>query len=129
MLMLTDWGTSNFNEVHTYIIRSGVLQPIKFTDNKGKKISDAYWALRNNGIRSLSGFRVQFKYYNNLQFKYVVDTFKLNLSKLELRLNDTRYLDQSSWPNSGMGIVLIWRVLRPLHQRACYQVDLTSGLE
>ncbi|PIH58369.1 hypothetical protein [Paenibacillus sp. LK1] len=46
MLMLTDWGTSNFNEVHTYIIRSGVLQPIKFTDNKGKKISDTYWALK-----------------------------------------------------------------------------------
>lgn len=103
MLMLTDWGTSNFNEVHTYIIRSGVLQPIKFTDNKGKKISDAYWASRNNGIRSLSGSRVQFKYYNNVQFKYAVDTFKLNVSKLELRLSDTRYLDQSSWPNSGMG--------------------------
>ncbi|SEL74772.1 DUF4309 domain-containing protein [Paenibacillus sp. OK003] len=103
MLMLTDWGTSNFNEVHTYIIRSGVLQPIKFTDNKGKKISGAYWASRNNGIRSLSGSRVQFKYYNNMQFKYAVDTFKLNVSKLELRLSDTRYVDQSSWPNSGMG--------------------------
>lgn len=53
----------------------------------------------------LSESRVQFKFYNNTVFKYEIETFKLNISKLELRLSDTRYLnfDQPLWPNSGIG--------------------------
>ncbi|WP_432749960.1 hypothetical protein [Paenibacillus amylolyticus] len=37
MLMITDWGTSNFNEVKTYIVRSGELRRVTYVDNKGKK--------------------------------------------------------------------------------------------
>ncbi|WP_338540808.1 hypothetical protein [Paenibacillus tundrae] len=53
----------------------------------------------------LSDARVQFRFYNNSVFKYEIETFKLNISKLELRLSDTRYVnfDQSDWPNSGTG--------------------------
>ncbi len=103
MLMITDWGTSNFNEVKTYIVRSGELRRVTYVDNKGKKIDDSYSAIRDGGIRTLSGARVQFKNYNNLQFVYGVDTFKLNVNKLELRLEDTRNLRSDAWPNSGVG--------------------------
>lgn len=103
MLMITDWGTSNFNEVKTYIVRSGELRRVTYVDNKGKKIDDSYSASRDDGIRTLSGARVQFKNYNNLQFVYGVDTFKLNVNKLELRLEDTRNLRSKAWPNSGVG--------------------------
>jgi len=105
MLLITEWGSSNFNLAKPFIIRSGVLQPLKFVDNKGKKIDDFYPAGRGNGIRMLSDARVQFKFYNNTVFKYEIETFKLNISKLELRLSDTRYVnvDQPNWPNSGIG--------------------------
>ncbi|WP_143038130.1 hypothetical protein [Paenibacillus sp. 276b] len=105
MLFITEWGSSNFNLAKPFIIRSGVLQPLKFVDNKGKKIDDFYPAGRGNGIRMLSDARVQFKFYNNTIFKYEIETFKLNISKLELRLSDTRYVnvDQPNWPNSGIG--------------------------
>lgn len=105
MLFITEWGSSNFNLAKPFIIRSGVLQPLKFVDNKGKKIDNFYPAGRDNGIRMLSDARVQFKFYNNTVFKYEIETFKLNISKLELRLTDTRYLnfDQPTWPNSGIG--------------------------
>lgn len=68
-----------------------------------EKIDDSYSASRDDGIRTLSGARVQFKNYNNLQFVYGVDTFKLNVNKLELRLEDTRNLRSEAWPNSGVG--------------------------
>ncbi|WKL01795.1 hypothetical protein Q0F98_36045 [Paenibacillus amylolyticus] len=55
MLMITDWGTSNFNEVKTYIVRSGELRRVTYVDNKGKKIDDSYSASRDDGIRTLSG--------------------------------------------------------------------------
>ncbi|WP_408892915.1 hypothetical protein [Paenibacillus taichungensis] len=105
MLLITEWGSSNFNLAKPFIIRSGVLQPLKFVDIKGKKIDDFYPAGRGNGIRMLSDARVQFKFYNNTVFKYEIETFKLNISKLELRLSDTRYVnvDQPNWPNSGIG--------------------------
>ncbi|MHA6532721.1 hypothetical protein [Paenibacillus sp. BAC0078] len=103
MLIISEWGSSNFNLVHPFIIRSGILQPLKFTDNNGKKLDDSYPADREEGTRSLSESRVQFKFYNNSVFKYAVDTFKLNISKLELHLNDTRYVDQAAWPNSASG--------------------------
>lgn len=105
MLFITEWGSSNFNLAKPFIIRSGVLQPLKFVDNKGKKINNFYPAGRDNGIRMLSDARVQFKFYNNTVFKYEIETFKLNISKLELRLSDTRYVnvDQPNWPNSGIG--------------------------
>ncbi|MBT2292973.1 hypothetical protein J7E73_28430 [Paenibacillus albidus] len=105
MLFITEWGTSNFNLAKPFIIRSGVLQPLKFIDNKGEKIDNYYPAGRENGVRMLSNARVQFKFYNNSVFKYAVNTFKLNISKLELRLSDTRYVnpDMPSWPNSGTG--------------------------
>lgn len=103
MLMITDWGTSNFNEVKTYIVRSGELRRVTYVDNKGKKIDDSYSASRDDGIRTLSGARVQFKNYNNLQFVYGVNTFKLNVNKSELRLEDTRNLRSKAWPNSGVG--------------------------
>lgn len=103
MLIISDWGTSNFNEVKTYIVRSGELRRVNFVDNNGKKIGDSYSAIRGDGIRTLSGARVQFKNYNNLQFVYGVDTFKLNASKLELKLEDTRNTRTKAWPNSGTG--------------------------
>ncbi|UOK63212.1 hypothetical protein MT997_35310 [Paenibacillus sp. OVF10] len=107
MLIITEWGSSNFNLAKPFIIRSGILQSLKFVDNKGKKLTDFdfYPAGRDDGIRMLSGSRVQFKFYNNTVFKYEIETFKLNISKLELRLSDTRYVNfnQPNWPNSGIG--------------------------
>ncbi|RPK25827.1 hypothetical protein [Paenibacillus xylanexedens] len=107
MLLIAEWGSSNFNLAKPFIIRSGILQPLKFVDNNGKKMNDfdVYPAGRDDGIRMLSGSRVQFKFYNNTVFKYEIETFKLNISKLELRLSDTRYVNfnQPNWPNSGIG--------------------------
>ncbi|NGM82311.1 hypothetical protein G5B47_07770 [Paenibacillus sp. 7124] len=103
MLILSEWGSSNFNLAHPFIIRSGVLQPLKFMNNNGKKMDDYYPASRRDGIRILSKSRVQFKAYDNSKTKYAVNTFKLNISKLELRLDDTRYVEQAAWPNSGSG--------------------------
>ncbi|MFE0559985.1 hypothetical protein ACFW1P_29090 [Paenibacillus sp. NPDC058910] len=105
ILMITEWGTSNFNLATPFIIRSGSLMPVKFVDHKGKKMDNYYPAGREDGVRMLSDARVQFKFYNNAVFKYAVNTFKLNVSKLELRLTETRYMDYDhpSWPNSGIG--------------------------
>lgn len=105
ILMITEWGTSNFNLATPFIIRSGSLMPVKFVNPNGKKIDDYYPAGRGDGVRMLSDARMQFKFYNNAVAKYAVNTFKLNVSKLELRLADTRYMDYNhpSWPNSGMG--------------------------
>lgn len=105
ILMITEWGTSNFNLAKPFIIRSGSLKPLKFVDHRGNKLDEYYPAGREDGVRMLSGARVQFKFYNNAVFKYAVSTFKLNVNQLELRLTDTRYIDADhpSWPNSGMG--------------------------
>ncbi|QWU15868.1 hypothetical protein KP014_00855 [Paenibacillus sophorae] len=103
MLLFSEWGSSNFNLAHPFIIRSGVLQPLKFMNNNGKRMDDYYPASRRDGIRSLPKSRVQFKAYDNSKSKYVVNTFKLDISKLELRLDDTRYVEQAAWPNTGSG--------------------------
>ncbi|MGG4403996.1 DUF4309 domain-containing protein [Paenibacillus amylolyticus] len=103
MLMITDWGTSNMNEVKTYIVRSGELRRVTYVENNGKKMGDSFYAIRDGGIRTLSGARVQFKNYNNVHFVYEFDTFKLNVNKLEMRLEDTRNLRSRDWPNSGVG--------------------------
>ncbi|WP_338708808.1 DUF4309 domain-containing protein [Paenibacillus amylolyticus] len=103
MLMITDWGTSNMNEVKTYIVRSGELRRVTYVENNGKKMGDSFYAIRDGGIRTLSGARVQFKNYNNIHFVYEFDTFKLNVNKLEMRLEDTRNLLSRDWPNSGVG--------------------------
>ncbi|ASA24490.1 hypothetical protein [Paenibacillus donghaensis] len=103
LLILSEWGTSNFNLVYPYVIRSGTLEPLQFINPQGKKLDASYPASRGDGVRSLSGSRLQFKFYNNSVFKYAVNTFKLNLSKLELQVSDSRYVNQGSWPNAGTG--------------------------
>lgn len=105
ILMISEWGTSNFNMVTPFIVRSGSLMTVKFVNHNGKKMDSYYPAGRGDGVRMLSNARVQFKFYNNAVAKYAVNTFKLNVNKLELRLADTRYMDYNhpSWPNSGMG--------------------------
>lgn len=107
MLVITEWGSSNFNLAKTFIIRSGELQRLKFVDHKGKQMENGYGypAGRDEGIRMLSDAQVQFRFYNNTVFKYEVSTFKLNVSQSKLHLTESRYvnIDQPGWPNSGIG--------------------------
>lgn len=103
LLILTEWGSSNFNLLHPFIVTSGKLKALNFTDSKGKKLDTTWPAGREQGVRSLNGSRIQLRYYNNAMVKYAVDTFKLDISRLALKLDDTRYMNKPAWPNSGIG--------------------------
>ncbi|PQP81411.1 hypothetical protein C0Q44_23750 [Paenibacillus sp. PCH8] len=103
MLMITEKQTSNYNEAKTFIVRSGELHRVMYVDNNGKKIDDSYSAIVNDGIRTLSGSRVQFKNFNNVYSVYEFSTFKLNVNKAQMRMEDTRNLRSKTWPNSGGG--------------------------
>ncbi|MDQ0660009.1 hypothetical protein [Paenibacillus sp. W2I17] len=112
LLLITDWGSSNFNLAKPFIVRSNVLQPLTFVDSKGKKIDNSFSAGRDDVVRMLSDARVQFRFYNNSVFKNEIETFKLNISKLQLRLIDTRYVsfEQADGLIQGLEIVPIWKI-------------------
>ncbi|MDT0122829.1 DUF4309 domain-containing protein [Paenibacillus sp. RRE4] len=103
LLMITEWGSSNVNMIKTFVIQSGELKRVSYVLNDGKTGGDSTVAMRDQGIRSLSDGRVQFRYYNNVQGIYEFNTFKMNANQLQMRLDDTRNQKIAAWPNSGVG--------------------------
>ncbi|SCY02385.1 protein of unknown function [Paenibacillus polysaccharolyticus] len=103
LLMITEWGSSNVNMIKTFVIQSGELKRVGYVLNDGKTGGDSTVATRDQGIRTLSDGRVQFRYYNNVQGIYEFNTFKMNVNQLQMRLDDTRNQKIAAWPNSGVG--------------------------
>lgn len=103
LLMITEWGSSNVNLIKAFAVQSGELKRVNYIQHNGKSLENSYIAMRDGGVRALSGGRVQFKYYNNAQGVYEFHTFKMNAKQLQLRLDDTRTQKLAAWPNSGVG--------------------------
>ena len=84
----------------TYIVRSGELRRVTYVDNKGKKIDDYYSAIRDDEILI---FRCPSAVQKLQQpsIRLWSYTFKLNVNKLELRLEDTRNLLSESLAELG----------------------------
>lgn len=103
LFIMTEFGTSNFDLFHSYIVQSGKLQLLTFADKDGKRY-DAYWgASKTAGIRMLPGMKIQTNQYDNSKGKYVFDTFALNLATLTLRRDDSSYGSSGSWKQAGSG--------------------------
>ncbi|PZT57186.1 DUF4309 domain-containing protein [Paenibacillus silvae] len=130
LLMITEWGASNVNMIKTFVIQSGELKRVNYFQNNGKSIGNSFIAMRDGGIRALSGGRVQFRYYNNAQGIYEFYTFKLSANQLQMRLDDTRNQKVAAWPNSGVGNRDYLKSLKDAASKGQLpgRTDITTGL-
>ncbi|MCK6073494.1 DUF4309 domain-containing protein [Paenibacillus silvae] len=130
LLMITEWGASNVNMIKTFVIQSGDLKRVNYFQHNGKSIGNSFIAMRDGGIRALSGGRVQFRYYNNAQGIYEFYTFKINAKQLQMRLDDNRNQKVADWPNSGVGNRAYLKSLKDAASKGQLpgRTDITTGL-
>ncbi len=97
LVFLSETASSSVNTVYGFTIVGGALRSIDFASETGKKWGkDGY--ISGNGMRGLSGNRIQTRTYHNTIGQYHFSTYKFDSPTLTLRFIDDLYDTSPDWP-------------------------------